>query len=69
MARTLRSADFYTLPDVETSMDKLREALTYAKLANCPQLAAAIRRALKSADGARRHAQRRRNTEQEGRAP
>ncbi|WP_428031527.1 hypothetical protein [Ancylobacter sp.] len=40
---------------------RLRAALEDAEAADCPKLAQSIRRAIKSADGARRHIERRRS--------
>ncbi len=49
---------------------RLRAALEDAEAADCPKLAHRIRRAIKSADGARRHIERRRAaTSQKGVQP
>lgn len=61
MTKPLRSATGAHVLRTEVAMTYLRLALKNAKLADSPKLQVAIRKAMKSADGARRHAIRRLN--------
>lgn len=67
MPRQLRPATADQRARVTAVLIRLRAAREDAKAAGCPQLLDAIRHALKSADGARRHVQRRRNATLEAR--
>jgi hypothetical protein len=59
MPRTLAPAKPETLCDIDVARNALRIALDCAREAGTPKLAAKIQSALKSADGAQRHARRR----------
>lgn len=59
MARKLRPADQASVYCVNIAAKLLRDALEMLKVADCPRAAEKVRRALKSTDGARRHANRR----------
>lgn len=54
----LRTAELGDVYDVDTAIGHLQRARDLLARAHCPQAADAVRRALKSADGARRHAKR-----------
>lgn len=55
----LRPATHDNAIQLENAIAKLRAALNLAKGADCPRTSMAIRKALKSAEGARRHMYRR----------
>ena len=55
----LRPATVTMLSDIDEARDHLNNALALVCRAECPKVAAKIKLALKSIDGARRHAQRR----------
>lgn len=59
MAKQIRIGNAYHVTKVDDATRLLRLALENAKRADAPRLAIAIRRAIKSAGGARRHAQHR----------
>lgn len=59
MPRKLRTAGPEHLDRVESAVAGLRRARDLLVLAGCPAAARAVRKALKSAEGARRHALRR----------
>lgn len=56
MARPIRPATKTTAYDVEMAVAALRDARDILKNAGAPRAAAAVRKALKSAEGAYRHA-------------
>lgn len=55
----LKPATFLQLTDIELALKSLRLARAYLVRAQCPQATDAVRRALKSVEGAQRHAERR----------
>ena len=57
--RRLRPAGARTLEDIRVAYGHLRSALDYLRRAGCPASAKKVRSALKSTEGAHRHAQRR----------
>lgn len=59
MPRAIKPATAYHVAKIRDAQNFLKLALANARRAESPRLVAAIRRAMKSADGARRHADRR----------
>lgn len=59
MTRTLTEKDEAADGMIAEARFHLRQARNYLRAAKCPQATNAVRRALKSADGAQRHASRR----------
>lgn len=62
MSRPLRPANGATLDMIDDAIALLREAREWLGAADCPRAQKAVVRALKSAEGARRHAERRGRT-------
>lgn len=65
----LRPANSFQVRAVETAETLLRDALTGARLADCPKLCEAIRHAINSCGGAIRHAKRRQDRTRASRPP
>lgn len=55
----MRPAEYYQVTSCKEAIDYLRNARFYLKHADCPKTLARVRSALKSAEGALRHAHRR----------